>query len=64
MKYYILRRKNSDSEGDKYSYHINTTKGVELTTPFKDKATIYSDHMQVNVLTASEWEFIQIKKLI
>lgn len=59
MKKYILRRKNEDTEGDKYSYLISCNNVVEVTTPFKDKATVYSEHFTVNVVS-KDWKFIKV----
>ena len=59
MKKYILRRKSKDTEGDKYVYLISCNNGIEIITPFKDRATVYSDHFTVNVVS-NDWKFIKV----
>ena len=56
---YILRRKNIDLEEDKFSYYVSCTKGVEITTPFKEKATIFKEEDKIDVIS-KDWEFIII----
>lgn len=58
LKQYVLRRKTGDSEGDKYDYLMYTTKsGLEVVTPFKSKATTYTDE-DVWVVS-KDWIFVK-----
>ena len=55
----ILRRKNEDTEGDKYQYFVSCG-SVEITTPFKNKATIFNEGIEVRVLS-NNWIAIKAK---
>ena len=57
---YILRRKTNDSESDKYQYYISCEDGVQLTTPFKEKATQFNGNETIQA-TDKDWEFIRFK---
>lgn len=59
-KKYILRRKNKDSERDKYAYFKALGKGCDVTTPFKDQAKVFNESDEVTVYTEG-WEFIRYK---
>jgi len=62
MKKFILRRKTHESDEDEYEYLINSChSGVNITTPFIDKATRYTEYCEVFV-HGKGWEFIEIKK--
>jgi hypothetical protein len=62
LRLYVLRRKICESDQDKYEYLINSTSnGVNITTPFINKATRYSQFNDVFV-HGQGWEFIRIKK--
>lgn len=51
----ILRRKNEDTEGDKYQYFVSCTKGVEVVTPFKNAATILNEGEELQVVNM-DWK--------
>jgi hypothetical protein len=58
---FILRRKNEDTEYDKYSYFIKTTlTGLELTTPFKYKATRFKEGHSIDVVS-KDWKPVIVK---
>lgn len=51
----ILRRLNEDTEGDKYEYFLSCKKGIEMVTPFKDKATILNEGEELEVVN-TDWK--------
>ena len=51
----ILRRKNEDTEGDKYEYFLSCKNGIEMVTPFKDKATILNEGEELKVVN-KDWK--------
>jgi len=57
----ILRRKTEDSEGDKYEYFVSCKNGIEVTTPFKDKATVIIEGSEVQV-SNKDWRAIRFKE--
>ena len=59
MKKNVLRCKNENTEDDKYSYLISSCKGINITTPFIEKATIYDEFTTVSVV-GNDWKFIEI----
>jgi hypothetical protein len=63
MKKIILRRKNDDTEGDKYKYFVSCSDdGIEITTPFKDNATILHEGDPIKVVSR-DWVEIEIDHL-
>ena len=59
----ILRRETKDAEMDKYQYFISCNKSVEVTTPFKSKATIFNEGEELEV-TSNDWKAILAPKKI
>jgi hypothetical protein len=57
MKKYILKRRNDDSEGDKWQYWVSCNNGIEMTTPFRDKATIVTGTVSV---VSDNWKHIRL----
>ncbi len=57
----ILRRKNDDSEGDKYQYFRDYVNGVELTTPFKEMAKIITEGDEITLIS-KDWKAIKVNK--
>lgn len=56
----ILKRKTNDSESDKYQYFISCINGVELVTPFKDKATVLNEGEEIKVLS-NDWRPVLVR---
>ena len=56
----ILRRETKDTEGDKYHYFVSCG-SVEVTTPFKDKATVLIEGQELKVLS-TDWTAILAPK--
>ena len=59
MREIILRRKNEDTEGDKYQYFVSCENGVEMVTPIKAQATILKEGQEVQVVN-KDWKAIKI----
>jgi len=51
----ILRRLNEDTEGDKYEYFLSCSQGIEMVTPFKNKAKILNEGEELQVVN-SDWK--------
>ena len=56
----ILRRKNEDKEDDKYEYFISCG-SCEVTTSFKDKATILNEGEEIKVMS-KDWKVMLAPK--
>jgi len=64
MKYdkrkFVLRRRNDDSEGDKYLYVKRIGKDVVITTPFINEAETWYWHDQIN-MRLKGWTKVYLK---
>ena len=56
---FILRLKNDNNEDDKYSYYKYEGVNCDVSTPFKEKATIFTETSKVKIYTKG-WKFIKI----
>jgi hypothetical protein len=60
-KYFVLRRKNKDSEGDKFEYLQRCTKsGIEIVTPFISAAGLFDDKEEYVGVISYDWERFDI----
>ena len=59
IKNIILRRRTNDPEKDRYEFFLSYKNGVELTTPFKLRATVFKENDKIEVLS-KDWKPVQV----